>query len=107
MEQLYLEFDEMELKKNLALFYEIVNDKNGDMEEAFIEFSDRYIKGKMDLAIFLQVINIIILFIKSKENYKKLLPAILRVKEFMIKNKKQHINIIYELLIYIYYNIKL
>lgn len=30
MEQLYLEFDEMELKKSLALFYEIFNRKNRD-----------------------------------------------------------------------------
>ena len=106
MGQLYLEFDEKELKKNLELFERIQKEKNGDLEEAFKLFADKYINDEMDLAVFLQVINIRILFIKSKENYKKLLSGILKVKDFMIKNnKKQHLNIIYELLIYIYYNI--
>ena len=106
MEQLYLEFDEMELKKSLALFYEIFNRKNRDIESAFIEFADEYIKGKMSLAVFLQVVNLNI------QNYQyvnrgiahieKLLHAILKVKEYMENNKKPHINIIYELLICIY-----
>ena len=106
MEQLYLAFDEMELKKSLALFYEIFNRKNRDIESAFIEFADEYIKGKMSLAVFLQVVNLNI------QNYQyvnrgiahieKLLPAILKVKEYMENNKKPHINIIYELLICIY-----
>lgn len=106
MEQLYLAFDEMELKKSLALFYEIFNRKNRDIENAFIEFADEYIKGKMDLAVFFQVVNLNI------QNYQhvnrgiahieKLLSAILKVKEYMENNKKPHINIIYELLICIY-----
>ena len=106
MEQLYLAFDEMELKNSLALFYEIFNRKNRDIENAFIEFADEYIKGKMDLAVFFQVVNLNI------QNYQhvnrgiahieKLLSAILKVKEYMENNKKPHINIIYELLICIY-----
>lgn len=106
MEQLYLKFDEMELKKSLALFYEIFNRKNRDIENAFIEFADEYIKGKMNLAVFLQVVN---LKIQSYQHVnrgiahiEKLLSAILKVKEYMENNKKPHINIIYELLICIY-----
>lgn len=106
MEQLYLAFDEMELKNSLALFYEIFNRKNRDIENAFIEFADEYMKGKMSLAVFLQVVN---LNIQSYQHVnrgiahiEKLLSAILKVKEYMENNKKPHINIIYELLICIY-----
>lgn len=106
MEQLYLAFDEMELKNSLALFYEIFNRKNRDIENAFIEYADEYMKGKMSLAVFLQVVN---LNIQSYQHVnrgiahiEKLLSAILKVKEYMENNKKPHINIIYELLICIY-----
>lgn len=106
MGQLYLEFDEKEFENNSKLFFEIFNRKNRDIESAFIEFADEYIKGKMDLAVFLQVVN---LNIRSYQHVnrgiahiEKLLPAILKVKEYMENNKKPHINIIYELLICIY-----
>lgn len=106
MGQLYLEFDEKEFENNSKLFFEIFNRKNRDIESAFIEFADEYIKGKMDLAVFLQVVN---LNIQSYQHVnrgiahiEKLLLAILKVKEYMENNKKPHINIIYELLICIY-----
>lgn len=53
MEQLYLEFDERELENNSKLFFEIFNRKNRDIENAFIEFADEYMKCKMSLAVFL------------------------------------------------------
>lgn len=106
MEQLYLEFDEKEFENNSKLFFEIFNRKNRDIESAFIEFADEYTKGKMDLPVFLQVVN---LNIQSYQHVnrgiahiEKLLPAILKVKEYMENNKKPYINIIYELLICIY-----
>lgn len=106
MEQLYLEFDEMELKKNLELFKRIQDEKNGDIESAIIEFADGYIKGKMDLPVFLQVVNRNIRSYpdinRGIAHIEKLLPAILKVKEYMENNKNPHINIIYKLLICIY-----
>lgn len=106
MGQLYLEFDEKEFENNSKLFFEIFNRKNRDIESAFIEFANEYIKGKMDLAVFLQVVN---LNIRSYQHVnrgiahiEKLLPAILKIKEYMENNKKPYINIIYELLILIY-----
>lgn len=93
MEQLYLKFDEMELKKSLALFYEIFNRKNRDIENAFIEFADEYIKGKMNLAVFLQVVN---LNIQSYQHVnrgiahiERLLPAILNIKDYYNKKMKK------------------
>lgn len=106
MGQLYLEFDEKEFENNSKLFFEIFNRKNRDIESAFIEFADEYIKGKMDLAVFLQVVNFNIQSYQHVNrgiaHIEKLLPAILKVKEYMENNKKPHINIIYELLICIY-----
>lgn len=106
MEQLYLEFDEKELENNSKLFFEIFNRKNRDIENAFIEFADEYIKGKMSLAVFLQVVNFNIQSYQHVNrgiaHIERLLPAILKVKKYMENNKKPHINIIYELLICIY-----
>lgn len=106
MEQLYLKFDEMELKKSLALFYEIFNRKNRDIENAFIEFADEYIKGKMNLAVFLQVVN---LNIQSYQHVnrgiahiERLLPAILNIKDYYNKKNEKVPADIYELLICIY-----
>lgn len=106
MEQLYLAFDEMELKKSLALFYEIFNRKNRDIENAFIEFADEYMKGKMSLAVFLQVVN---LNIQSYQHVnrgiahiERLLPAILNIKDYYNKKNEKVPADIYELLICIY-----
>ena len=108
MEQLYLEFDREEFEKNLELFKRLRYKKNGDLKEAFTLFADRYIKGKIDLPIFLQLINY-----TKKHNLvweeKEILPAVLKIKDYHEKrNEKIDINI-YELLIYIdyyYYNDK-
>lgn len=124
MGQLYLEFDEKELKKNLELFKRIQNEKNGDLEEAFKLFADKYINGEMDLAVFLQIVNYnlrsycpsygIIIFagelvslyksgIQQAVEKLNLLPLILKIKEFHDnRNEKVDVNI-YELLISIYY----
>ena len=55
MEQLYLEFDKEEFEKKLELFKRLQNEKNGDLEEAFTLFADRYINGEMDLPDLLTV----------------------------------------------------
>lgn len=106
MEQLYLEFDEKKLENNSKLFFEIFNRKNRDIENAFIEFADGYIKGEMDLPVFLQSINMTMSggMPNSIVRYQELLKGILKVKEFMINNYKDldYIVNIYELLIYIY-----
>ena len=108
MGQLYLEFNKKGLKKKLDLFLNIVKEKNGDIENAFIEFADEYIKCKMDLPVFLQSINVIMAMSGGIPNsivrYQELLKGILKVKEYMINNNKDMNNIvsIYELLIYIY-----
>lgn len=108
MGQLYLEFDEKELKKNLELFERIQNEKNGDLEEAFKLFADKYANDEMDLALFLRSINVIMAMSGGIPNsivrYQELLKGILKVKEYMINNNKDMNNIvsIYELLIYIY-----
>lgn len=102
MEQLYLEFDREEFEKNLELFKRLQDEKNGDLKEAFTLFADRYIKGEIDLPIFLQLIN----YTKKHNLFweeKEILPVVLKIKDYHEKrNEKIDINI-YELLIYIYY----
>ena len=106
MGQLYLEFDEKELKKNLELFERIKNEKNGDLEEAFKLFADKYINGEMDLAVFLQVVNKLyhdIHHIDDISLYQQLLEGIEKVKKYVEeKNCKIGIINIYEILIDIY-----
>ena len=108
MEQLYLEFNKKGLEKKLDLLLKIAKEKNGDMEEAFIEFADGYIKGEMDLPVFLQAIHVSMTISGGMPNsivrYQELLKGILKVKEYMINNNKDLDKIvnIYELLIYIY-----
>lgn len=107
MGELYLEFDEKELKKNLELFEIIQDEKNGDLEEAFTLFADKYINGEMDLPVFLQSIHVIMTMSGGIPNsivrYQELLKGVLKVKEYMINNKDMNnIVSIYELLIYIY-----
>ena len=108
MEQLYLEFNKKGLEKKLDLLLKIAKEKNWDMEEAFIEFADGYIKGEMDLPVFLQAIHVSMTISGGMPNsivrYQELLKSILKVKEYMINNNKDLDKIvnIYELLIYIY-----
>lgn len=99
MEQLYLEFDEEEFKKKLELFKRLQDEKNGDLEEAFTLFADRYINGEMDLPVFLQVVNNI--------GYNRdLLKGIEKVKKYEGKKDcKVGIINIYEIIIYIYNSI--
>lgn len=106
MEQLYLKFDERELENNSKLFFEIFNRKNRDIENTFIEFADEYMKGKMSLAVFLQVVN---LNIQSYQHVnrgiahiERLLPAILNIKDYYNKKNEKVPADIYELLICIY-----
>lgn len=79
MEQLYLEFDKEEFEKKLELFKRLQDEKNGDLEETFTLFADKYINGEMNLPVFLQVVNNIGL-------YRKLLEGIEKVKN--TKKKK-------------------
>ena len=99
MEQLYLEFDKEEFEKNLELFKRLQDEKNGDLEEAFTLFADRYINGEMDLPVFLQVVNNI--------GYNRdLLKGIEKVKKYVEKiDCKVGIINIYEIIIYIYNSI--
>ena len=106
MEQLYLDFNEKELENNSKLFLEIFNRKNRDIENAFMEFVDEYIKGAMSLAVFLQVVN---LNIRSYQyvnrgiaHIERLLPAILKVKDYYNEKNEKVPTDIYELLICIY-----
>lgn len=106
MEQLYLKFDEMELIKNLKLFQKIQDEKNGDLEKTFTLFTDIYINGEMDLAVFLQVVNKIYHDIFNVGNialYQQLLNGIEKVKKYVEKiDCKVGIINIYEILIDIY-----
>lgn len=102
MEQLYLEFDREEFEKNLELFKRLQDEKNGDLEEAFTLFADRYINGEMDLPVFLQVVNNIG---DNIDLYRQLLKGIEKVKKYVEKiDCKVGIINIYELLIYYHNN---
>lgn len=106
MEQLYLEFDKEEFEKNLELFKRLQDEKNGDLEEAFTLFADKYINGEMDLPIFLQVVNKLYYDIDNINNialYQQLLEGIEKVKKYEGK-KDCKVGIIntYEILINIY-----
>lgn len=106
MEQLYLEFDREEFEKNLELFKRLQNEKNGDLEEAFTLFADKYINGEMDLPVFLQVVNKLYYDIDNINNialYQQLLEGIEKVKKYEGK-KDCKVGIIntYEILINIY-----
>lgn len=104
MEQLYLEFDREEFEKNLELFKRLQDEKNGDLEEAFTLFADKYINGEMDLPVFLQVVNK--LYHDIGDNialYQQLLEGIEKVKKYEEKKDcKVGIINIYEILINIY-----
>ena len=103
MEQLYLEFNKKGLEKKLDLLLKIAKEKNGDMEEAFIEFADRYINGEMNLPVFLQVVNNIG---DNIDLYRQLLKGIEKVKKYVEKiDCKVGIINIYEIIIYIYNSI--
>lgn len=99
MEQLYLEFDKEEFEKKLELFKRLQDEKNGDLEEAFTLFADKYINGEMNLPVFLQVVNNI--------GYNRdLLKGIEKVKKYVDgKDCKIGIINIYEIIIYIYNSI--
>ena len=106
MEQLYLEFDEEEFKKKLELFKRLQDEKNGDLEETFTLFADRYINGEMDLPVFLQVVNKLYYDINNINNIalnQQLLEGIEKVKKYEGK-KDCKVGIIntYEILINIY-----
>lgn len=102
MEQLYLEFDKEEFEKNLELFKRLQDEKNGDLEEAFTLFADRYINGEMNLPVFLQVVNNIG---DNIDLYRQLLKGIEKVKKYVEKiDCKVGIINIYELLIYYHNN---
>lgn len=106
MEQLYLEFDKEEFEKNLELFKRLQDEKNGDLEEAFTLFADKYINGEMDLPVFLQVVNKLYYDIDNINNialYQQLLKGIEKVKKYEGK-KDCKVGIIntYEILINIY-----
>lgn len=103
MEQLYLEFDKEEFEKNLELFKRLQDEKNGDLEEAFTLFADKYINGEMDLPVFLQVVNNIG---DNIDLYRQLLKGIEKVKKYVDgKDCKIGIINIYEIIIYIYNSI--
>lgn len=106
MEQLYLEFDKEEFEKNLELFKRLQDEKNGDLEEAFTLFADKYINGEMDLPVFLQVVNKLYYDIDNINNialYQQLLEGIEKIKKYEGK-KDCKVGIIntYEILINIY-----
>lgn len=106
MEQLYLEFDKEEFEKKLELFKRLQDEKNGDLEEAFTLFADRYINGEMDLPVFLQVVNKLYYDINNINNIalnQQLLEGIEKVKKYEGK-KDCKVGIIntYEILINIY-----
>lgn len=102
MEQLYLEFDKEEFEKKLELFKRLQDEKNGDLEEAFTLFADRYINGEMNLPVFLQVVNNIG---DNIDLYRQLLKGIEKVKKYVEKiDCKVGIINIYELLIYYHNN---
>lgn len=108
MEQLYLEFDKEEFEKKLELFKRLQDEKNGDLEEAFTLFADKYINGEMDLPVFLQVVNKLYYDIDNINNidlYRQLLKGIEKVKKYVEKiDCKVGIINIYELLIYYHNN---
>ena len=102
MEQLYLEFDKEEFEKNLELFKRLQDEKNGDLEEAFTLFADKYINGEMNLPVFLQVVNNIG---DNIDLYRQLLKGIEKVKKYVEKiDCKVGVINIYELLIYYHNN---
>lgn len=105
MEKLYYEFDEKEVKNTFNKLFYFLKENNEDIEKTSIFLADEYINGNIKLETYLQSINMFMHTFEMNKNsismYEKLLPGILKIKEYMIKNNIIDENI-YELLIYIY-----
>ncbi|MEI0485138.1 hypothetical protein [Brachyspira intermedia] len=105
MEKLYYEFDEKEVKNTFNKLFYFLKENNEDIEKTSIFLADEYINGNIKLETYLQSINMFMYTFEMNKNsismYEKLLPGILKIKEYMIKNNIIDENI-YELLIYIY-----
>ncbi|MEI0531190.1 hypothetical protein R4I97_06490 [Brachyspira pilosicoli] len=107
MEKLYYEFDKQklgELIKKWIIFFE---KNSGDIENAFLSFSDEFINNRIGIGEFLQSVNVIIREFQHAPNSialsQFLEKGIIKIKEyFESKGKKADINI-YEILIHIYY----
>ena len=105
MEKLYYEFDKKELENTLKKLYSFFKKHDEDFEKTSIFLADEYINGNIKLEIYLQSINVFMRAFSYDPNsmgtYEKLLPGVLKIEEFMIKNNIIDENI-YEMLIYIY-----
>ena len=107
MEKLYYEFDKEKLEKAIEKWVNFYNKNLGDIENAFLSFSDEFINNRIGIGEFLQSVNIIIRKFQYAPNSialnQLLEKGIIKIKEhFESQGKKSDINI-YEILIDIYY----
>ena len=107
MEKLYYEFDKEKLEKAIEKWVNFYNKNLGDIENAFLSFSDEFINNRIGIGEFLQAVNIIIKEFQYAPNSialnRLLEKGIIKIKEhFESQGKKSDINI-YEILIDIYY----
>lgn len=107
MEKLYYDFDEQKLEEAIKKWINFYNKNSGDIEKAFLYFSDEFINNRIGIGEFLQSVNIIIRKFQYAPNSialnQLLEKGIIKIKEhFKTQGKKADINI-YEILIYIYY----
>lgn len=107
MEKLYYDFDEQKLEEAREKWINFYNENSGDIENAFLSFSDEFINNRIGIGEFLQAVNIIIREFQYAPNSitlsQFLEKGIIKIKEhFKSQGKKADINI-YEILIYIYY----
>ena len=107
MEKLYYDFDEQKLEEAIKKWINFYNKNSGDIEKAFLYFSDEFINNRIGIGEFLQSVNIIIRKFQYAPNSialnQLLEKGIIKIKEhFESHDKKADINI-YEILIYIYY----
>ncbi|MEI0702361.1 hypothetical protein [Brachyspira intermedia] len=108
MEKLYYDFDEKKLEEAIIKWKKFYNENLGDIENAFLSFSNEFINNKIGIGEFFQSVNIIIIGFQYAQHSialsQLLEKGIIKIKEyFESHDKKADINI-YEILIYIYYS---
>ncbi|WP_297247655.1 hypothetical protein [uncultured Brachyspira sp.] len=107
MEKLYYDFNKEKLEELIKKWIISCQKKLGDIENAFLYFSNEFINNKIYIGDFLQLVNFIIREFQHAPNSitlsQFLEKGIIKIKEhFESQGKKADINI-YEILIYIYY----
>ncbi|MEI0493720.1 hypothetical protein R4J17_14885, partial [Brachyspira intermedia] len=104
MEKLYYDFDEQKLEEAIKKWINFYNKNSGDIEKAFLYFSDEFINNRIGIGEFLQSVNIIIRKFQYAPNSialnQLLEKGIIKIKEhFKTQGKKADINIYEEVML--------